>query len=157
MKIKKSQLPRGMVPETKFKDLTGTMSSALNRTQIRMFNGNDGDDFNGAQCTIIGLDITCLLGASDSRLTIVVPKDPSIVPSGTPPQNRYDHREYTILFDEVISSQDRTIYRKKMKLNLPQRYSNTGAAVLHNNLYVLLNSETVSTTTVVTRVYFTDN
>ena len=158
MKIKKSQLPRSMIPETKFKDLTTSGSTPFLSNNLRVFQGDDGDDFVGSKVCLTGYDVSIAVSSSTAiyRVSVLVPKDPSISPTSLAPTIRYGHREFTIIEDHFGSCVDTPIIRLKKKLNMIQTYTVGGTLVTHNNLYVVINVSPSTVVDMTSRLYFTD-
>lgn len=160
-----AQLPAAARPETKFKDFSASTTSGQFLTDtIQLTQGDDGDDFNGSQVHLRALDMSmCVDGTSTGvfpdqvRVSILIPKDPTIAPTALTPTLRYGHREFTILYDEYFTPQEKNGTRIKLNLGMIQRYNVFGTAVTQNQLYVAVN--TLGTTQgirVGTRLYYTD-
>lgn len=163
-KITMQQLPAAARPETKYADFLlapTTASSAI--LNLRMFQGDDGDDFIGSQVHLKSLDMSVGLdngAATDQnycRVSILIPKDPTVVPVALGPTQRYDHRSFTILYDEFFTTQEKNGTRIKLNLGMIQRYNVLGTNVTQNNLYFAVNTfSTVGTIDCAARLYYTD-
>ena len=74
-KLKLSQMPRSVVPETKFKDyfleIASTQGSGF--VQIKLLQGDDGDDFVGSKVYLKSLDISYATDRDVHRLSVIVP------------------------------------------------------------------------------------
>lgn len=161
-KLTMAQLPAAARPETKFKDFSGT--AAANDQLIMnliLLQGDDGDDFVGSQVHLRALDFsvrtTQATNLNACRVSILIPKDPTVAPTGLRPTLRYGHREFTILYDEFFTENEKNGTRIKLDLGMVQRYNALGTAVTQNNLYIAVNTyDTVALINADARLYYTD-
>jgi len=162
-KIALSQLPASVKPEVKFSDASGTVTgftnSVLVRPDIVSSQGNDGDQMIGSDVFLRSLDYSCVLpstGWATARVSILIPRDPSISPTFLAPQNKYPHREFVVLHDELFSITERNHCRIKRKLDLKQKWNLTGSTITENNVIVVLNVDSSVSTIASVRTYFID-
>lgn len=159
----RAMLPRVVIPETHYVDftdqnvLTETVCTAsLNVISI----GNQKSQRIGDKLTITGIDLT-LRYKDACRLSILIPKDPTVVPTALDPTTRYSHNDFTIIHEKVLSPSvngENALYHFKKKMNLPRQYqSNNNSVVRTGSLYVMVNSVLPGATgdlKLVTRLYW---
>jgi len=163
-RITLAQLPPSVRPEVKFSDRTDAVSNAFLSIQSRpdssvTYQGDDGDQMVGSEVYLKALDFTLDLpstGWATCRVSVIVPRDPSITPTALGPNLRYSHHEFIVLHDEVFSINEKNHARIKRTLNMKQKWNITGTTITEGNVYVVsnLNSSAVQTGTI--RTYFTD-
>jgi len=166
-RITLSQLPASVKPEVKFsdRDVFGVGSSTFGQIQARpdsiaSTQGDDGDQMTGSACFLKGIDYSLTLpstGWNTCRVSVLIPRDPSITPTGLKPNTRYGHREFIVLHDELFSISDRNHCRIKRTLNLKQKWNLSGSTITENNVTVIYNLDSaLSGVNHVLRTYFTD-
>lgn len=160
-KVPMSAIPRQLVPETKYQNLTGNqLTTSFVTSSMVVSQGNGRAERVGNKVFMKGLDISFAFGAgttpANARLSVLVPKDPSIAPAALNPLLRYSQDDFHILFDELYSSVDSRSGRVKLPLNRLQTYNGAlSSNILSNNVYVVVNSPT-SEPEFSVRYYFTD-
>jgi len=152
-------------PELKYKDFSlGAGLTNANIQQIRVTQGDDGDDYTGAKLFMERIDTVCNTDDADPaalRLTVLMPKDPTSAPvalGGV--TSRYDERQFTILYDELIppTAQNMAARRRVNIKRMQEKITAVSDTVIKGNLYVCWNfASAVSTNLCTTRLYFTDN
>jgi len=159
-----NQLPSAIKPEVKFSDreiVLPLLSSPLNvRPDAgNAAQGNDGDQMNGSDVFLRSVDYSLLLpptGWAAARVSILIPRDPSINPSWIRPDKKYSHREFVVLHDEFFSITEKNHCRVKRVLNMKQKWNITGTTITENNVIVVCNTDTNVNHTATLRTYFND-
>jgi hypothetical protein len=154
-------LPRSIIPETKFHDTQiTTVSSNFMTASIVPPQGQDGDQFIGSQLRCKSLDFSWWATTSTQdvsvRISVLIPKDPSVTPVFLPAQSRYDHHDFTIVHDVLFSTQDTRCQRITLPLNAIVRFNKTGTAVTQNDIFIAVNCTGNLTQTSECRLYYTD-
>jgi len=165
-KITLAQLPASVKPEVKFSDRTSTVSAnwsfiqaVPDATFAAVPQGDDGDQMTGSDCFLRSVDYSLDLpttGWGTCRVSVLVPRDPSISPVQLAPTLKYGHREFIVLYDELFSINEKNHCRIKRKLDLKQKWNLDGTVITDNNVYVLANTDSVVVHTSAMRTYFTD-
>ena len=161
-----AQLPPSVRPEVKFSDRQASGSASFFAISLRpdfssTYQGDDGDQMVGSECYLKAVDYTLSLPTSGwtlCRVSIIIPRDPSISATALAPAQRYGHREFVVLHDEVFSVNEKNHCRiKNFPLKMKQKWSVSGAVINEGNAIVVANLDT-STAGVVSyaRTYFTD-
>jgi len=160
-----AQLPASVRPEVKFSDrqASGTTNSfaiSLRPDASLTQQGDDGDQMIGSECYLKSVDYTLALpstGWNQCRVSVIMPRDPSISASSLTPSMRYSHREFIVLYDEVFSVNERNHCRIKQKLGMKQKWSITGTTITEGNVIVVANLDAVvGSVTSYARTYYTD-
>lgn len=166
-KIALSQLPASVKPEVKFSDRRALQSTAvasagsifLRPDDITTTQGDDGDQMTGSDVFLRAVDYSLQLPTSGwniCRVSILIPRDPSITAAPLLPVFRYSHREFVVLHDEVFSSNEKNHCRIKKTLNLKQKWNLTGTTITENNVLVIANFDQNVAFDSSARTYFTD-
>jgi len=159
-----AQLPASVRPEVKFSDRNQAGTGTFNTLQARpdtftTTQGDDGDQMTGSECYLKALDYTIELpstGWNIARVTVLMPRDPTIAPTGRTPTFRYSHREFVVLYDEVFSINEKNHCRIKQKLNMKQKWSVSGTTITEGNVQVVCNIDAIVGYDCALRTYFTD-
>lgn len=160
-KVALSQLPASVKPEIKFNEpnTSGATSSSAIYYVRPTAQGDDGDDFTGSDCFLKSLDFGVLMSTTGwhaCRVSVLVPKDPTTLPTYLNPLRRYNHHDFTVLYDEYFTETEKNGTRIKKTLDLKQKYNNFGTALLQNNVIVMVNVANTATISGCCRTYFTD-
>lgn len=161
-KITLRSLPKSILPETKyidfqvFQDNTGFSSVSA----IVINQGAGRAQRTGNKVFIKSLDISFASNPSalaNYRITVLIPKDPSIAPVQLPPDSKYNQDDFWVLRDTLKSTQESTTHRMIVPINSTQTYGSTGLP-LANRLYVVACSTNtaISGAVLTTRMYYTD-
>lgn len=164
----RSLIPRGMVPETHYRDYFGVSNSTPSADTFMICNvssvplGVGVGQRTGDRIFMKTLDITMQTRYS-GRLSVLIPKDPTVLPTALDFTARYDHGDFTILHDAVVNCNDSssdvqvTLRRLKIPLNMERVFRSNTDVVSKNNIIVVFNSATAQLTTgrIQTRLYFT--
>lgn len=163
-KITLAQLPPSVRPEVKFSDRATALTNSFSPIEARpdeytTQQGDDGDQMTGSEVFLKSIDYTLSLpstGWSTCRVSVIIPRDPSISPTVLTPHFRYSHREFIVLHDEVFSINEKNHCRIKRKLDLKQKWSVTGTTITEGNVYVVSNIDTTLQQKAMLRTYYTD-
>jgi len=163
-KITLAQLPASVKPEVKFSDRTLTTTNFVSQTLVRpdAFStpqGDDGDGMIGSDVYLRSVDYAIALpttGWNTARVSILIPRDPSISPSLLAPQSKYPHREFIVLYDEFFSINEKNHCRIKKVLNLKQKWNIAGSVLNENNVIVVCNTNASVLHSAAARTYYTD-
>jgi len=156
----KRKLSRLRLPELKYRDYSLLSSGTGNIEQLIVLQGDDGDDYTGSKLFMERIDTSCSFSSPESaRLTVLMPKDPTSAPIFLDPTRRYDERQFTILYDEIIPSEGSNfLARRRISIKrMQEKISSISSVVIKGNLYVCWNFNSPQTSTANTRLYFTDN
>jgi len=164
-KITLAQLPASVKPEVKFSDRTLT-SSATFQSSILIRpdafstpQGDDGDTMTGSDCFLRSLDYSIALPATGwnyARVSVLIPRDPTVSATSLAPQSKYGHREFVVLYDELFSINEKNHCRIKKVLNLKQKWNISGSVLTENNVIVTCNTDASVTHQSAARTYYTD-
>lgn len=158
-KMPKLVIPKSLMPETKFTDRTSTVASSFfNAFTVLPLQGDDGDDFIGSKINLRSLDVTSFVSTpTNVRVSVLIPKDPSVAPTSIGPNLKYSQHDFHILYDEFFTAPDKSGTRFKISLNGKTAEWNTlGSTVLKNNIYVVTNSSVSNTIISSSRLYYND-
>ena len=161
-----AQLPASVRPEVRYSDRTfnsfGTFISLQARPDASATpQGDDGDQMTGSECYLKAIDVGIDLpstGWNTARVSVIMPRDPSISPTNLDATLRYGHREYVVLYDELFSITEKNHCRIKQKLNMKQKWSVTGSTITEGNVLVVCNINAASSVNYKSaiRTYYTD-
>lgn len=163
-KITLAQLPSSVRPEVKFSDRSISVSSGFFSTiQCRPDSfgaqGDDGDQMIGSEVFLRSFDYSLALpstGWSTCRVSVLIPRDPSITPTSLARESKYSHREYIVLHDEFFSLNERNHCRIKKALNMKQKWNLTGTTITEGNVQIVVNLDGTIDFDHGVRTYFTD-
>jgi hypothetical protein len=161
MRVPLSALPRSVIPETKFHDTTiVTVASNFMTASIVPPQGQDGDQFIGSQLRCKSLDFSWWTNTATPdasvRISVLIPKDPSITPVFLPAQSRYDHHDFTVVHDVFFSTQDTRCQRISLPINAIVRFNKLGTTITQNDIFIAVNSTANLAQTSECRLYYTD-
>lgn len=161
-RTRRSFPPRRMLnaPETKFHDTNNAVVGTHVTAVVSPTQGDDGDDFIGSKINLKALDISCYgtgLSAYSYRLSVLIPKDPSVSPVWVSPHFKYDQHDFHILYDEFFTGSLKRGTRIRLDLTgRVMEWNTSGTTVLKNNIIVVLNSDVSESIYIGSRLYYTD-
>ena len=148
------------IPELMFHDTNGNTTFTFASLQLSPSQGVDGNQFVGSSLNLKGVDISVYnslsAGGNAMRVTLLAPKDPSVVPTALNTENRYSERDFTVYYDEFVPSTASNGVRFKRNLTGKMKYNSLGTTVLENNLYLVVNTNTTTNIRSSCRLYYTD-
>jgi len=159
-----AQLPISVRPEVKFSDreifATGSNQTlSLRPDAVFTYQGDDGDQMVGSECFLKAVDFSLELpttGWGSCRVSVIVPRDPTVAAGALAPRFRYGHREFAVLYDELFSITERNHCRIKQKLSMKQKWNSTGTTITEGNALILINVDASVSIKAVARTYYTD-
>ena len=125
--------------------------------------GDAGNQFVGSALNLKSIDVSVYCGTAGTpgdaiRVTLLIPRDPSVVPTHLDPYRKYSERDYIILHDELIPRVASNGCRFKRNLTGKMKFNSTGTVTLENNLMVAINLEAAASGNMFggVRLYYTD-
>lgn len=144
------RIPKSLLPEMKqfTKDgLSASTNYAYSSIYSDMTQGDDADDFIGSKFTLKRLRVIydySDLAASLSegvRISVVIPKNPSSLPTLTNHIKVWDTQQFTVLFDRILPK-DASMLAGTFDVTGPIHMEgiNTGTTPLRNNVHIYVHS-----------------
>lgn len=162
------RIPRSLLPETKQfirSILTGTTNTAYSSIYQDMSQGDDGTQFVGTKFRMLRLrvmyDFSQLSLTEGVRMSVVIPKNPSVVPSLLSAITPWDTQQYTVLFDRIVGDDTSLVTGTfDVKGPITLEGDSSGFTPLRNNVIVYFQSASSGAnlaSKVNYQMWFTDN
>lgn len=156
-KVPMSAIPRQLIPETKFLDITGTSSVSFNLSSLTIAQGTGRDQRTGNKVYLKALDTSFTLNDSAIyRVSVLVAKNPQSAPAFVTPTLRHNQDDFHILYDQFVTDAQNFGSRVRIPLNRLQTYFGALATNINSEHVYVVVSTTGATPTVRTRLYYTD-